>query len=203
MKVTIRQAETADRATIAAASRATWEEHRARQPYSFPENGWDMLLARDHEIAFRDAKGQPVAVSENLYVAEAGTQIVGFILLSWHLRADAPPYHKGAVSDIWVHEDWRGKGIAKELVATAKELADAEDWDELTAQVWEGAPSARLFEEAGFQRRSTIWRYGPDRPARPLEPASETPDRGTDSWWRWAVLAVILACFAVIMISQQ
>ncbi|WP_224814102.1 GNAT family N-acetyltransferase [Hasllibacter sp. MH4015] len=203
MRITIRPAEEGDRATIIAASQKTWDAHRARQPHAFPENGWEMLMARDHVLAFRDAKGQPVNQSENLFVADAEGQIVGYVLLSWHLRRDAEAYHKGSVNDIWVHEDWRGKGIAMELLETAKAEAEARDWHDLTAQVWDGAPSADLFARAGFTPRSTIWRFGPDRPARPIEPREAAPPHTEDAWWKWVVLAVIVACFIAIASSFQ
>jgi len=202
MKITIRPAEEADRATIIEASEATWHAHRARQPHAFAENGWDMVMAREHVIAFRDAKGMPVGTSENLFVADADGRIVGFILLSWHLRGDAPDYPKGAVSDLWVDDDWRGKGIAAQLVDFAKKQADAAGWHDLTAQVWEGAPSAGLFEKAGFQPRSTIWRHGPDAPAPPIE-MQEAPARDqADNWWKWAVILVILGCSATIILAN-
>ncbi len=203
MKATIRPAVEADRATILEASEATWEEHRQRQPDAFAENGWEMLVARGHIVAFIDKKGQRVAASENLFVADADGQVVGFILLSWHLRADAGAYHKGSINDIWVHPDWRGKGIAREMVDFAKERAEARGWDDLTAQVWHGAPSSGLFAEAGFAPWSTIWRYGPDQPARLLKARAKGTTPQEDSWWKWAVLATIIACFITIMMTLQ
>ena len=86
MQVTIRPALDQDRAAIIAASETTWAEHRARQPYAFAENGWDMLMAREYVIAFRDPQGHTVGESGNLFVADADGRVLGYILLSWHVR---------------------------------------------------------------------------------------------------------------------
>ena len=203
MKVTIRPAVTEDRATIEAASRATWDAHRARQPFAFAENGWDFSMARSHEIAFRGPKAEVLGESGNLFVAEAGGAVVGFVLLSWHLRADVEDMPDGAIYDIWVHPDWRHKGVGQNLVSFAKEMAADADWDNLTADVWAGAPSSGLFEAAGFEAEKTTWRFGPDRPARDRVPREKAEDTPRDQWWKWAVLAVIVACFAAIMMAQQ
>ena len=199
MKVTIRPAVTEDRPTIEAASRQTWEDHRARQPNAFAENGWDYGLRRPYEMAFRDPKAQPLGESDNLFVADAGGRIVGFILLSWHARADVPKGRDGAIYDIWVHPDWRGKGVGQNLVQTAKDIATRKDWDNLTADVWTGAPSESLFEAAGFSQQRVTWRFGPDRPARLIEPRKERPAKGGDGWWKWAVLIVVLGLLAAVI----
>lgn len=199
MKVTIRPAITADRATIEAASRETWEAHRARQPEAFPTNGWDMTLKRDHEFAFWSGTGQPVGESGNLFVAESEDQVVGFVLLSWHLRDDAPDAPNGTLIDIWTHPDWRAKGVGSNLVNFAKDMSDQADWDNLTAQAWQGAPSERLFEAAGFTPQLVRWRYGPDRPARDMVARSSKPKTRDDPFWKWAVLGTILAVLIVIL----
>lgn len=203
MKVTIRPAVTEDRAGIEAASRATWDAHRQRQPYAFAENGWDYGLARWHEIAFRGPKAEILGESGNLFVADANGQMVGFVLLSWHLRADVEDMPDGSILDIWVHPDWRQKGVGQNLVTFAKDLAHEADWDNLTADVWHGAPSAGMFEAAGFAPQNTTWRFGPDRPARPRTRPQAADATSGDRWWKWAVLAIILASFVTIMMSQR
>jgi GNAT superfamily N-acetyltransferase len=199
MKVSIRPAKTADRVTIESASRETWAAHHARQPYAFPANGWDMTLKRDHEFAFWSGKGQPIGESGNLFVAESGAEIVGFVLLSWHLRIDAPDAPNGTIIDIWTHPDWRSKGVAGNLVSLAKDMADEADWDNLKAQVWDGAPSQQLFEAAGFAPQHVTWRYGPDRAAQPMKPRSAKPRVKEDRLWKWAVLGTILVVVALIL----
>lgn len=182
---------------IEAASRATWEEHRTRQPHAFAENGWDFGLKRDHEFAFWSGEGNPVGESGNLFVADAGGEVVGFVLLSWHLRDDAPNASEGTIIDIWVHPDWREKGVGRNLVDFAKDMADAADWDNLKAQVWEGAPSAALFETAGFAPLHVTWRYGPDRPAALRKPRAEKKKSG-DLDWKWPFAIVVIALLIVI-----
>lgn len=201
MQISIRPAVTADRASIEAASRATWDDHRGRQPYAFPENGWDMLLKRDHEFAFWSGTGQPVGESGNLFVADADGVVVGFVLLSWHLRDDAPDAPNGTVIDIWVQSDWRKKGVGRNLVDFAKIMANAADWDNLTAQVWNGAPSVGLFESADFTPHHVTWRYGPGRPAKLIQPKAKKPAT-KDNTWKWPVVVVIIALIVVIA-SQQ
>lgn len=203
MKVTIRPAVTEDRATIEAASRATWDAHRARQPHAFAENGWDFGMARPHEIAFRGPNAEPLGESGNLFVADANGTVVGFILLSWHLRADVEDRPDGTIYDIWVHPDWRHKGVGQNLVNFAKEMAAEADWDNLTADVWTGAPSSTLFEAAGFAQEKITWRFGPDRPARPRVHREKAKATTGDQWWKWAVLAVVIGCFLAILMAQQ
>ncbi|WP_341862349.1 GNAT family N-acetyltransferase [Gymnodinialimonas sp. 57CJ19] len=198
MKVSIRPAVTADRHEIAAASRDTWEEHRTRQPYAFPENGWEMLLKRDHAHAFLSGEGYPIGESGNLFVAEADGVIVGYVLLSWHLRDDAPDAHNGSIVDIWVDPKWRKKGVGHNLVSFAKEMAETANWDNLYAQVWAGAPSSDLFETAGFAPAHVTWRYGPDRPAALIEPRAKKNNLA-DAAWKWAVAIVLIGLFITIM----
>lgn len=157
-----------------------------------------MLLKRDHEFAFWSGEGKPIGESGNLFVAEAGAEVVGFILLSWHLRDDAPNAPDGTVIDIWVHPDWRNKGVGQNLVDFAKEMADRADWDNLTAQVWEGAPSTNLFQTAGFTPQHVTWRYGPDRPAALIKPR-KPKDKTSDALWKWPVLIVIITLIAIIV----
>ncbi|MEJ6392203.1 GNAT family N-acetyltransferase [Gymnodinialimonas sp. 2305UL16-5] len=201
MQVTIRPALDQDRAAIIAASEATWAEHRARQPHAFAENGWDVFLAREHVIAFRDPKGRPVEESGNLFVADGGGHVLGYILLSWHLRADASDYPDGTIIDIWVDPDWRGKGVGAALVDFAKARADEADWDNLTATVWQGAPSKKLFAEAGFTAQSTTYRHGPDRSARPVE--TQAAEGMSNARWKWLILACLAAAFAAIAVSGR
>lgn len=198
MKISIRPAVTADRPTIEAASRATWDDHQSRQPNGFPANGWDMLLRRDHEFAYRSGTGQPVGTSGNLFVADADGTVVGFILLSWHLRDDAPDAPNGTVIDIWVHSDWRNKGVGRNLVDFAKDIADRADWGNLRAQVWEGAPSVGLFGAAGFTPRNVTWRYGPDRAAHVIKPRA-TIAKDVDAAWKWPCAILVIAVFVVIV----
>lgn len=200
MKVSIRPAVTADRPKIEAASRQTWEDHRARQPHAFAENGWDMLLKRDHEFAFFSGEGKPIGESGNLFVADARGIIVGYVLLSWHLRDDAPNAPNGSVIDIWVDPEWRKKGVGQNLVSYAKDMADEAGWDNLYAQVWTGAPSSHLFGAAGFSPAHVTWRYGPDRPATLIKsPAKE--DGMTNAAWKWPV-AIVLIGLLITIVTQ-
>ncbi|UWQ94911.1 GNAT family N-acetyltransferase [Rhodobacteraceae bacterium M385] len=198
MKVSIRPALTTDRPVIEAASRQTWEEHRSRQPHAFAENGWDMLLKRDHVNAFLSGEGKPVGESGNLFVADADGTIVGYVLLSWHLRGDAPNAPNGSIIDIWVDPEWRKKGVGQNLVSYAKEMADAADWDNLYAQVWTGAPSSDLFEAAGFSPAHVTWRYGPDRPAALIEPRTKKK-KPTNEAWKWPVAIIVIGLLITIV----
>lgn len=191
----------ADRPTIEAASRATWDEHRVRQPYAFPENGWDMLLRRDHEFPFLSGTRQPVDESGNLFVADADGTVAGFILLSWLLCADAPFAPNGTVIDIRTHPDWRNKGVGRNLVDFAKDMADRANWDNLTAQVWDDAASEGLFEAASFTPQNVTWRYRPDRPAQLIKPRVKKAENG-DGPWKWTAAIVIIALILVI-VSQS
>jgi ribosomal protein S18 acetylase RimI-like enzyme len=57
-----------------------------------------------------------------MLVAEAGTELVGVLGASW-CRAVHVPGRYAVVQDLWVHMDWRSRGVGAELVEALAVLA--------------------------------------------------------------------------------
>jgi len=183
---------------ILALSRATYEEHRARQPFAFPENGFEQTVVPLLDAAFRRETGQ-LSESPNIFAAMAGTDIAGYMLLSHWARSDGPDMHYVSIDDICVRPELRGKGIARALLDHARTLAATRDWDNLVATIWDGNTASRaLFESAGFDVQSRTYRLGPTRQARnyPAIP-------GKAGWTLWGVLlwglSVIIAALLIVI----
>jgi GNAT superfamily N-acetyltransferase len=62
-----------------------------------------------------------------LLVAEAGGEdgIVGVLAASWQHAIHVPGRY-GTIQDLWVHPDWRGRAVGRELLAAFFELAREE-----------------------------------------------------------------------------
>ena len=173
-KAVIRPAPIALKEELCAVCRQTWQDHAERQPYAFPADGWERVgrVAFDH--AFLAANGERVEMSNNLFIAERDEQLVGYLLLSWWARRDAPQMPSVSINDVWVQANLRGTGVGRMLVGYAKQLSQARGWDNLTAQIWAGNPSSRsMFIEAGFCLQSETLRFGPDGSARAYPPAKK------------------------------
>ncbi len=57
-----------------------------------------------------------------LLVAENGGAIVGVLAASWQHAIHVPGRY-GTIQDLWVHPDWRGKALGRELVEALVALA--------------------------------------------------------------------------------
>ncbi len=165
---------------IQTALRATWEAHRARQPFAFSTGDLETLVIPGLAQSFQDHDGQPLDESPRIFAAYLDNRYAGYIALSQLTLPDGSTPAFINIDDIHVQPDLRGQGIARALVDHAKALADTNDWDNLTATVWFGNDSsARLFASAGFAPTSTTLRYGPARQVRdqPAPPATPSPRR--------------------------
>lgn len=200
MTVSIRPATPADRPIVEAASRSTFDEHRALQPFAYPEDVWDKNIKSHFKRAFRSPTGGQLGESGNLFVADAGGVMVGYTLLSWHLQDDVSLSKLGSIDDIWVYPDWRKMGVASNLIEFIKSRTDDADWDNWTATVWNGSPSTTLFEEAGFVPQSTTWRYGPNRPAALI--GSWHTNRSTMFiTWKWPLVIILVMVLLAILVQ--
>ncbi len=57
-----------------------------------------------------------------LLVADAGSQLVGLLGVSWQSAMRIPGRY-GLIQELWVHTDWRGREIGSELLSALSELA--------------------------------------------------------------------------------
>lgn len=187
---------------IEALSGQTAQEHRARQPHLFAKNFEEAMLGPIFGAAFRDMetrRGLPE--SPVIWVAMRGDEMLGYILLSPEADPRVPGPKSVSVSDICVVPEARRQGVSQALLAHVKALADAGDWDHLTAQIWDGnSASAAAFRAAGFHPQRQEFRYGPDRPARDI-----THTRGSwQTWPAWIVfpLGFGLGAFATLILAN-
>jgi ribosomal protein S18 acetylase RimI-like enzyme len=197
MNITISECPKHHLDTILEASKNTDNAHRARQPYAFPENSWELGLKNEFSDAFLDAKGQPVAKSQNLLIAEVDGILAGYILLPWHARDDAPAFNTGSIHDIHVFEQFRSMAVGDAMLEKAKSIADAHGWDDLVAMVWAGnIHSENLFRRAGFADEVKVLRYGPTSQARPIEVMKPEKSSGSLVGAFWIAAFLIAGLFA-------
>ena len=146
----------------------TFQAHRLRQPFAFPQNAFDLLLGPLIDRAFTDAQGKAAAISDCLFAAYRGATFCGYVLLS-NPNAFDPPPPALMIYDIHVLHAFRGTGVGRALLAHVKSLADQQGCDNLQATVWQGNDAAlNLFRAAGFTPQSQTLRYGLDRQARDI-----------------------------------
>ena len=94
----------------------------------------------DHRTGFRP-----------LWVVEENASIVGW--LSFSSFYGRPAYNKTAELSVYVHEDWRGRGVGSYLLKQALMQAPALKLDTLVGFVFgHNEPSLKLFEKFGFAR---------------------------------------------------
>ncbi len=109
------------------------------------EASYDRLM---HRIAARQGR---------LVVAQAeGAEVIG--LMGFIVEEDEPFIRDdvrryGLVTELVVHEDWRGRGVGRRLLDEAERLARAAGLRRLAIGVLEAnAGAARLYDAAGFGR---------------------------------------------------
>ena len=87
------------------------------------------------------------------FVAVEDQQVLGWILTGIS-RDSFTEQSAGFISELFVKEEFRGKGMAKELMLYAKHSLKEEGLTEIRLNVYEGNPAIRLYEKLGFQVRS-------------------------------------------------
>jgi ribosomal protein S18 acetylase RimI-like enzyme len=155
--VTIRPArvEDVEQVVLLVAKIAAFHEQRDPARYCFRPNvaqsyrGWLTARATDEQSVFLVAEREASA-------AQAG-KLVGFLVAD--SERDIPIYRVdriGFVHDLWVDEDYRNEGIARQLVTLALERFREIGVQQVRLDVLvDNAPARKLFESCGF-RASTI-----------------------------------------------
>lgn len=79
-------------------------------------------------------------------------QIVGYLSLSYFMN-ERPGYYVTSDMGLYLHPDYRGKGVGKFLLQTAIKLAPSLGIETLATTIFSSnTASIRLFESAGFER---------------------------------------------------
>ncbi len=179
-------------------SRETFEEHRARQPWAFPANSFEVMIEGSIKGSFREG-GRTLAESPNLFAAYRGEDFAGYVLLSVWARQDVQYLPYVGIDDICVLPEFRRKGIARALLRHAVALSEERGWDSLKATVWAGNDASdALFRSEGFAVESTKYRTGPDRQCRDYPEAKIL--KQVSRLWSWGIL---LAAFCLAWLAAR
>jgi len=89
-----------------------------------------------------------------IFVAEEGDKIVG---LCWCTLVDRGIDRQGEIAEFYVEEEYRGKGIAKELLETTKRFFTRERAEVVFVWTHQGNEAAvELYKNAGFKEVTQI-----------------------------------------------
>ncbi|HDJ25963.1 MAG TPA: GNAT family N-acetyltransferase [Candidatus Bathyarchaeota archaeon] len=87
-----------------------------------------------------------------ILVAEAGGELVGFVLFAERESALKSPYRRAVIYDLYVKPEWRRKGVATRLMGAALERLKAKGIDLVTVSVAASNQVAfKLYKKLGFQ----------------------------------------------------
>lgn len=181
-------------------SRATFEEHRARQPWAFPENGFEVTVQPNIDVAFQGATREE-KISHTAFVAVLDSEFAGYVILSPWVRRGGPDMPYVNIDDIAVLPEFRRTGVARALLRHVTALSDYRDWDSLQANVWApNTASAALFASEGFTPACVRYRRGPDRQARDY-PTSKVSQKAEPA--RLKPFFIILTVIAILALVFQ
>jgi ribosomal protein S18 acetylase RimI-like enzyme len=125
--------------------------HKEMDPakYAYLDNVGSM-----YEGWLEERAGDPRSV---FLVADAGERLAGFLIAT--VNSEIPIYHieeYGFIHDLWVDEDYRHEGVARQLVTLALERFKAIGVEQVRCDTASANTVARsLFERCGF-RPSTV-----------------------------------------------
>ncbi|MFC0298472.1 GNAT family N-acetyltransferase [Geobacillus jurassicus] len=86
-------------------------------------------------------------------IATEGDHLMGWILIG--TRKD--PFTEkiyGFIYELFVLEEFRGKGIAKQLIKTGIEHLKQDGYSEVRLSVYAGNPAIKLYETLGFKHKT-------------------------------------------------
>ncbi|MDF1855174.1 GNAT family N-acetyltransferase [Pseudooceanicola sp.] len=94
------------------------------------------------------------AGKRRLWLARAAGQVAGCVMLDW----DLPPNqaHRGEVTKLLVHPDFRRRHLGQDLIATLLAAAAAQGLRLVTLDTTTGSPAQGLYAAAGFNLAGSI-----------------------------------------------
>ena len=107
-------------------------------------------------------------------VAERNTEIVGYAIASFRIVPGARAPSICSIDEVFVSPQYRGTGLARQLVTGLRDEAALRKADRIQMRVLSGNPKARaLWEQLGFVENVILEYAGPVR-----KPDDETPRGG-------------------------
>jgi GNAT superfamily N-acetyltransferase len=128
--------------------------------------GWEQVFASHLEHERQQRHGMT-------WLAEAGPDPAGFLMIDGHV--DSPLFrhrHWAEVLALYVVPEWRGRGVARALLAAGAEWAGEHGHDRLQLHVTaSNSPARAFYAAAGFVPVQEIWRL--DLPTAGVAPPGD------------------------------
>lgn len=178
-------------------ARHTFDAHRARQPFAFPENLFELM---DHVGGAFENGRTPYDPSPCAYCATMDGAFAGYVILSGIEDAKDMLLPTVNIEDISVLPQFQRQGVAVALIRTVLQRAEQEKWGNVKATVWHGnSGSEALFRDLGFADQCKTLRFGPTTqiPDIKVHSAPSGSKRSID-WMFWIVLIALAIYIAYI-----
>ncbi|GGA90010.1 GNAT family N-acetyltransferase [Ornithinibacillus halotolerans] len=97
---------------------------------------------------------EPIIKKGGYYlIATENGKLMGWILLGGS-KDHFLDKQVGFIYELFVLEDYRGKGIAKQLIKTGIEQLKEDGYSEVRLTVFDGNPAIHIYESLGFKNRT-------------------------------------------------
>lgn len=135
----------------------------ARELYSLPDSD-----PEPHRMAYEALVND---VDATPFLATADGEVAGFIVQRFRRRLNHATF-EGWISDLYVREPFRGRGIGRTLLAAAIAEWRLRGGHQIQLEVaHDRVPARALYEAAGFENKGKYFEIGPVR-TRGIEPAA-------------------------------
>ncbi|CDO03841.1 acetyltransferase [Oceanobacillus picturae] len=89
----------------------------------------------------------------NYLIATENNVITGWVLIGGS-KDQFSDKALGFIYELFVLEEYRGKGISKQLIKTGVEQLKQEGYSEIRLSVFDGNPAIKIYESLGFKNRT-------------------------------------------------
>ena len=115
------------------------------------------LSAEDAERYWQKVRHDLREQTRVLLVVRGGTEVVGTVQLGLVMTQNGP--HRAEVQKLFVHTEFRRRGIAQSLLAAVEDAARAQGRTLLVLDTREGDAAALLYSRLGYTRAGIIPQY--------------------------------------------